>query len=127
MIQKGFILMDVLIGVLILSLTLVVISILYIQAMDMDRMSYEETIVAHLAQTQLELLKTRTPEYWSSMSLPCFIAWQDDTEPFPSQYTLTTQADITAASDHLVQVTVNGSFGDSPKKNNIHFITFYHK
>lgn len=123
--QQGFILADVSLAIVIISVALLAISPMFIQAIQTDVVAKDYTVVANLAQKQLELLKTNSPEYWSGLILPCTLPWQDNTQSLPSRYVLTTHADSYAADHHLVQVTVTACWQERNFECNLEFVTLY--
>lgn len=122
--NKGFFLVDILIAVFLLSVALVPILGLFIQAMKLDSMAKNYTIAANLAQKQLELLKTHTPHYWNDLALPCTIPWQDSSQLSPASYAVTTTG-ISIPGKPLVQVTVIVTWQEYGKDCNVQFVTFY--
>lgn len=123
--QKGFILAEVLLAIVIISVALAAISAMFTKAVQADAVAKDYTIAANFAQKQLELLKIQPPEYWSKLALPCTIAWQDETQlPLP-QYRLTTHANSYAADNHLVQVTVTVCWQERNINCNLEFVTLY--
>ncbi len=125
--NRGFILVDVIIAFLILSVALVPILGMFIQALRVEALAGSYNTASNLAQTQLELLKSQPPEYWNGLELPCTISWQDSSQLPPPVYDLKTYAVTTAASNHLVQVTVVVYWQESSIDYSAEFITFYSK
>lgn len=124
--NKGFMLVDVLVAILLLSITLVPILGMFIQAIKVDTMAKNYTVAANLAQKQLELLKTHSPDYWNGLALPCMIPWQDTTQLPSPRYQLTTHG-ISVADEPLVQITVIVLWQEGGKNCNLQFVTFYPK
>jgi len=123
--EKGFILAEVILAIFIISFTLVAISTMFIQAIQADTMANHYTEAANLAQKQLELLKTHPPEYWAGLALPSVIPWGDQAQLPSSRYTLTSNASISAADAHLVQVIVTASWQERSTECTIQFVTLY--
>lgn len=122
---KGFILVEVVAAILIMSMSLLAIAGMFIQAIQATAISYDYLIATNLAQKQLELLKTYPSAYWSDLTLPCSIPWCDQTElPLP-RYVLTTTAAQVTDSNHLVQVTVTAQWQERGKEYHFQFVTFY--
>lgn len=90
----GFFLADVVGGMLIISIALVLVSGLFVQAIRTNIVATNYTIATNLAQKQLELLKVQPPEFWSILQLPCTLPWQDKEQIPEVRYVLTTQASI---------------------------------
>lgn len=123
--QTGFMLVEVLLAIVIISVALVAISSMFSKAIQADAVAKDYTAVANLAQKQLELLKIQPPEYWNGLALPCTIVWQDTASPLLPQYILTTYANSYAANHHLVQVTVTASWQQRNINCNLEFVTLY--
>jgi len=123
--NKGFILAEVVLAISIISIALVAISGMFIQAIHTDLMANHTTVAANLAQKQLELLKTYPPEYWAALTFPCIIPWQDNAQILSSEYTLITNAYISAVDDHVVEVIVTVSWQEPKIECNIQFVTLF--
>ena len=123
--QRGFILAEVVLAIFIISVALLAISAMFTKAIQVNAVAKDYTVASNLAQKQLELLKIHPPEYWSELTLPCTIDWQDTAQcPLP-QYFLTTHASSYAADNHLVQVTVTASWQQGNRECNLEFVTLY--
>ena len=123
--QRGFILAEVVLAIFIISVALLAISVMFTKAIQVNAVAKDYTVAANLAQKQLELLKMQPPEYWSELTLPCTIAWQDAAQSPLPQYVLTTHASSYAADNHLVQVTVTASWQQGNRECNLEFVTLY--
>lgn len=123
--QKGFMLIEISFAIVIISVALVIISTMFTKTIQANTVAKDYTVAANLAQKQLELLKTQPPEYWSGLTLPCTIAWQDDTQSPLPQYRLITHANSYAANHDLVQVTVTASWQERNIDCNLEFVTLY--
>jgi len=122
--NKGFMLAEVTLAMLIISVALVPIASMFTQAIQADMMAHHYTVAANLAQKQLELLKTQPPEYWATCSPPCSIPWQDSTQPVPSRYTILTTG-VATHHDSLVEVRVMVSWRERGLENKLQFVTLY--
>lgn len=122
--EYGFIFVDVIIALLILSVALLPIFGLFIQALRVNALASGLTIAGNLAQTQLELLKARPREYWRDLDLPCSIGWQDSRQLLPA-YTVQTYAITAAVNNQLVQVTVVVYWQEAGIDRTAEFITYY--
>jgi len=122
---KGFILVEVVLAMVIISVALIPISTLFIQAIQANGIAKDYTMAANLIQKQLELLKACSPEQWAACALPCTIPWIDTTELPPPRYRLTTSASLSAADEHLVEVTVTAAWQDRGKQCSMQFVTLY--
>lgn len=123
--NRGFILADVTLGIFIISITLLVISSLFVQALQIEKAASDYTMAANLLQKQLELLKCEAPAYWANLDLPCTISWQDNHLPPPVIYEITTHAAIALQDSHLVKVTVTATWKEKNKDYTMQFVTFY--
>ena len=123
--NKGFILAEVMLAIFIISVALIPISGMFIQALQADVMANHYTEAAYLSQNQLELLKTYPPEYWAGLALPSVMPWSDQVQLPSSRYTLTTNARISAADIHLIEVTVTTAWQERATECNIQFVTLY--
>lgn len=123
--SRGFILADVTLGIFIISVALLVISSLFTQALQIEKVASNYTIAANLMQKQLELLKCRVPSYWAGQNLPCTIPWQDHHLQPPAEYEITTHAVASSINSHLVEVTVTAAWQEKDKDYSMQFVTFY--
>lgn len=123
--NQGFILADVTLAIFIISVALLIISSLITQALHTEKVASDYTIAANLIQKQLELLKCQEPIYWSDLSLPCTIQWQDHEFPPPVAYEITTYAVTSSLDSHLVEVTVTVNWKEKSKDYSLQFINFY--
>lgn len=123
--NQGFILADVTLAIFIISIALLVITSLIIQALQIEKAASDYTIAANLIQKQMELLKCKVPAYWAGLGLPCTIPWQDNNMPPPAAYELTTYAAISTLDNHLVEVTVSAAWKERNKDYSMQFVTFY--
>lgn len=121
--NKGFILAEVALGILIISIALVPISGMFIQAIQSNAMAREYTTVANLAQKQLELLKINSPTYWANLTLPCVIPWQDEAQRPAAKYSFTTRA--VSFNNQLVQVSVIALWQERGRDCTLQFVTLY--
>lgn len=119
---KGFIMADVMLAMLLLSIAILPIARLFTQAMGVDRLAQHYTVATNLAQQQLELLKTQPPAYWRNPTL--FIPWQDSWHPVPATYQLTTHSGP-LPDESLVQVTVTITWQEGGNDYSLQFITWY--
>lgn len=111
--QSGFLMIEVIIATLIVSIALVAAAGMFIQSSKVNADADQYTVAAGLAQMQLELLKQWTPGDWSSniSSFPANIEWQG-TENNPVlidhiTYTVSTVAEVCPEdSVNLIQARV---------------------
>ena len=122
--NKGFILAEVMLAMVIISVALVAISGMFTQAIQADIRAKNYTVAANLAQKQLELLKIKPPEYWAGRALPAVIPWCDQAQLPSSRYTLTTNA-VATGYEGLVEVRVTVSWLERGIDNKLQFVTLY--
>ncbi len=123
--NRGFILADVTLGIFIITVALLAITVLFTQALQIEKIASDYTLAVNLVQKQLELLKNNSPTYWAELDLPCTIPWQDRSLPPPATYEITTHAVRSALNSHLVQVTVTAKWRAKGKDYSMQFLTFY--
>lgn len=123
--NRGFMLVDVIIAIFLVCVALVPISGLFTQSIQTSAEAADYTRAANLIQQQLELLKTKPPEYWAELALPCQIPWQGNRLLPPSKYTLTSQATLSTLDSHLVQVNIIASWKERNRECNLQFVAFY--
>lgn len=124
--DKGFILADVLVAMMLISIAIIPICWLFLQAIQTDQIARNHTTATNLAQKQLELLKTHSTEYWRNLPLSCSIPWQDKNQLPPSTYVITTTG-MTSGEDPLVHVIVTVAWQEGYKERNLRFVTLYPK
>jgi len=124
-VTKGFILVDVLIGIVLISVAVIPISAMFSQAIQADVMAKDYTMAANLVQKQLELLKADSPQQWAALTLPCTIPWRDTLQLPPPRYMLTTTAGISAANDYLVEVAVTATWQEKGRERKLQFVSLY--
>lgn len=131
--QKGFLMVEVIVATVIISVALVAISGMFINSTIANRKAADYTVAANLAQKQMELLKVQPSSYWAAISVfPKNISWQDSSETTPLSinnitYTITTTADVCSEDSNLVQVTVAVSWDDRGVSRALQLTTFYAK
>ena len=127
--QKGFLMVEVLLAILIISIALTAATSMFIQSTKSSVSGNEITNATALAQKQIELLKTQPASYWNNLAAPPqTIAWQDSAQTMPVtknniSYTVTTTTANTALDSNLVQVTVAVSWAGQ----SISMVTFFSK
>ena len=121
--NNGFILAEITVAILLISIALLPICGMFIQSIQGDALAREYTIIANLAQKQLELLKLKSPNYWAELVLPCIIPWQDEAWLPPSKYIFTTKA--VSVNSSLVKVTVTALWKERGNDCTLQFVTFY--
>jgi len=123
--NKGFILAEVMLAMVIMSVALLAISGMFTQALQADMLAHHYTVAANLAQQQLELLKTQPPGYWAGLSLPAVIPWSNQEQLPASRYTVVTNAVAATAADSLVEVRVIVSWQERGTECKVEFATLY--
>ncbi|MEN6413518.1 MAG: prepilin-type N-terminal cleavage/methylation domain-containing protein [Veillonellales bacterium] len=119
--QQGFLMLEVVIATVIISLALVAAAGMFIQSTKANSSAADYTVAANLAQKQLELLKNKDVSYWTIHASEPNIPWQDTGETLPLtinqiRYNITTQSTVSPENSYLVQVVVTVSWTD-PGKN----------
>ncbi len=122
--EKGFLLAEIVIALLILSVSLLAIISLFTQASKSNALARDYTQGTNLARKQLELLKTHSPEYWASITSSSFLPWQDEEEEPLGRYSITTKA-LPMANESLVQVTVTATWQERGLEYRVQLLTFY--
>ena len=115
--QNGFLLVESLLAILVITIALTAATVMYVQSSKAGVASVETSTATALAQKQMELLKTQPATYWAALTLtsPQNIAWQDTSQTMPLvknniSYTVTTTAEQATQDISLVQVTVQVSW-----------------
>ena len=129
--QRGFLLVDLMVAVSIISIALLAIAASYTQSTKTTVSSTQYTFATNLAQRQLELLENQPTTYWSGLTLPADIPWQDNsfdpTTLLPPVSIVTTAKQCNEDSTNLVEVTVVVK-GTAQKNNyNETFTAFFPK
>lgn len=112
--QNGFLMIEVVLAVLIISVALVAALGMFITSTHANADAADYMVATTLAQKQLELLKIKDAQnYWSKLELtaPTKIAWQDTSVAYPPvlngvNYQVDTTASFSPENQNLVQVTV---------------------
>lgn len=118
--QQGFLMIDALIAIVIITVALVAIIGMFIQSTKATQCSAEYTIASNLAQQQMEHLK----ETGVMISTPI----PDITINAPPKFTLkSTVAQCPENPTKLVQVTVTVSWVDQKSSYALPFTTFFPK
>ena len=129
--QKGFLIVEVMLAVLIISIALVAAMGMFIYSTKANSDASEYTVAATLAQKQLEMLKMKDPQnYWAKLDLTSTtkIAWQDTTSPPPTRYTIDTVASACSENPNLVEVIVTVAWDKrNSQPANIKITTYYSK
>ena len=114
--EKGFLLIEVVIAMVIISIALVAATGMFIQATRANSEAEQYTTATALAQEQLERLKQKPYTFWASLNAGATIDWQG-TGAVANTITLNkidyNVATVTETSDdptHLVQVKVTVSW-----------------
>ena len=115
--QNGFLMIEALIAVVIISVALGAIGIMFIQSTRANTSSVEITTATALAQKQMELLKGLPVSYWNALTpLPQPLPWQDSANPSMPitlnnvAFTVNTVAAASATDANMVQVSVTVSW-----------------
>ena len=123
--ENGFIFAEVILSIFVISVAIVAICGMFIQAVLASTMAKHCTEATNLAQKQLELLKINPPEYWASITLPRTIPWQDNTQIPSYPYDIRTKASVYPMDDHLVEITVTVCWQERTTECKIQFVALY--
>ena len=133
--QRGFILLEVLIAIIIISVGVVAVAGVFLPATASYAIAGDYTVASNLAQKQLELLKSFTAAEWDNALAQTTIGWQGE-EAAPNNtirlnsmdYGIETTVKVPDAdtSNSLIQVTVKVSWTRS-KSYNSEFVTLFSK
>ena len=111
--QKGFLMVEVLIAIVVISVALVSVPLMFMQSTKASSAGVEISTATTLAQKQIEMLKSQPATYWAAIptSSTQSIAWQDTNEAMPLTknniaYNVTTTATTVAQDANMVKVTV---------------------
>jgi len=121
--EQGFLLVDVVVAIVILSVALLAIHSLFVQAMQETILARDYTQGSNLARTQCELLKTYPPQYWANLAEPSLMDFQANREEGMSRYSIQTIA-TPIADEHLVQVVVRANWQERGNEYSVQFLTF---
>lgn len=122
--QSGFILAEVVVGMMIITMSLIAITGIFIQSNRAASVAAEFSVATNLAQKQLELLKLRPHTYWENLALPASIGWQGtvgETEP----YSVITNAFVSSDNNNLVEVVVVVSWKQQGQTRQVQLTTCY--
>jgi len=130
--QQGFLLVDIMFAVLIISIGLLAIAGSYTQFSKTTISSAQYTIATNLAQRQLELLKNQPASYWAEFTeFPATISWQDTSiDPAklsPSVTVTTTVKQCIQDTTNLVEVSVLVNGTNQKSNYSETFTTFFSK
>ncbi|SMD06419.1 type IV pilus modification PilV family protein [Sporomusa malonica] len=135
--QKGFLMVDILVAIVIISVAIVAIGGLFIQVNKSATTSADYTFAANLAQRQFELLKKKyTANEWAGLDLSKDIPWQGDEKDRTNSavtFNVTTHAseytpkDSTDVAENLIELTVTVSWTKQNKSHIIPFTTLFSK
>ncbi|MEN6566020.1 MAG: prepilin-type N-terminal cleavage/methylation domain-containing protein [Veillonellales bacterium] len=130
--QQGFLMLEVVVATVIISLALVAAAGMFIQSTRANSSAADYTVAANLAQKQLELLKNKDVSYWTIHANDPNIPWQDTGETLPLtinriSYTITTQSTVSPENSYLVQVVVTVSRTDpgNSSQQTVQMTSFY--
>jgi type II secretory pathway pseudopilin PulG len=132
--EQGFIFIEVLIAVIIISIGIVAAGAVFIPSTASYAQAADYTVATNLAQKQLELLKTWDADSWRNALLLGTIEWQGE-EPQPNMplnlngvdYTVETKVSDASVSNALVEVTVTIFWSRGGKAQSAEFIAYYSK
>lgn len=109
--QRGFLLVEALIAIVVITVALVAIQGMFIQSLQATASAANYTVAAGLVQEQMEQMKIKDELFWNSLSFP----YQSATEVIAmnkATYTRTTQAELSPldpeypVKQRIIKVTV---------------------
>lgn len=110
--QRGFLLVEALIAIVVITVALVAIQGMFIQSLQATASAANYTVAAGLVQEQMEQMKIKDELFWNSLSFP----YQSATEVIAMNkaiYKRTTQAELSPldpeypVKQRIIKVTVN--------------------
>lgn len=129
--QQGYLYVDAVIAVCILSLALLAVSGMFVNATKLSSSANHYTAATNIARQQMELLKRWTASDWSDPSLPASIPWQGDPDKLTvNKMTFEVKTLITQPSGidpDLLQITVIVSWKERNDTRNVQLTTYFSK
>lgn len=133
--QKGFLMIEVVIAIVIISLALVAAATMFVQSSRANSAANDYTTATSLAQKQIELLKSHkvtgpTANFWAAVADGASLPWEGE-ENHPIVLNNTTYTVSTVAHNApedpagLVQVSVTVSWNRSGQNNSVTFTAFF--
>lgn len=122
--QRGFIMADVVLAIMIIGIALIAIAGMFIQSTRATWGAADYTEAISLAQKQLELLKLKPATYWSNLTLPATLGWQG-TVGETSPYSVVTTASVSSENNNLVEVIVVVSWTQQGQSQQVQLTSFY--
>ena len=124
--QKGFLLVEVIVATVIISVALVAMIGMFISSTIANRSAADYTVATNLAQQQLEVLKTKPTNYWATTTNIPDISQPVGIPP----YTYTIRTTVSACPEdptNLVEVVVKIIWTDRGASRSLQATTFYNK
>lgn len=129
--QQGFILLEILIAVIIISIGLVSITAVFIPTTANHTAGADYTVATNLAQKQIELLKCLKPADWNNALLLGNLDWQgEEANPISVnniKYTVETVVIPASSSNFLVETIITVSWLRNSRLESMKFVSFYSK
>ncbi|MBP2635081.1 MAG: hypothetical protein H6Q72_988 [Firmicutes bacterium] len=129
--QQGYLYMDAVSAIFILSIALLAISGMFVYATKLSSSANHYTAATNMARQQMELLKRWTASDWSDPSLPASIPWQGDPDKLTvNKMTFEVETIINQPSNidpSLLQITVIVSWKEPNGTKNVQLTTYFSK
>lgn len=129
--QQGFLYMDVLIAIFIVTVSLTAITGIFVYATKLNVSAGHYTAATNLAREQMELLKSWKESDWRDLSLPISIPWQGSPDNLivnNTTFAVNTNAEqIDDTDPSLIQITVIVSWEELSGTRNVRLTTYFSK
>jgi Tfp pilus assembly protein PilV len=129
--QQGYLYMDAVIAIFVLTVALLAITGMFVYATKLNSSASHYTAATNMARQQMELLKRWPASTWSDPSLPAAIPWQGDPDKLTVNKTAfevrTIIKQTTSIDPSLIQVTVIVSWKELDGTKNVQLITYFSK
>ena len=129
--QHGYLYMDALIAMFIVSVALIAITGMFVYSTKLSASANHYTAATNIARQQMELLKRWTASNWNDSNLPSSIPWQGDPNKLTVNKTVfevRTTINQTAGIDpNLIQVTVTVSWKELSGTQKVQITTYFSK
>lgn len=129
--QQGFLYMDTLIAMFIVTVSLTAITGIFAYATKLNASAAHYTAATNMARQQMELLKLWNESDWRDPNLPASIPWQGDPDGLIVNNTTfdvsTIINQINDTDPSLVQVTVIVSWKEVSSTRNVQLTTYFSK
>lgn len=129
--EQGYLYMDALIAMFILSVAVVAIMGVFTNSAKLNANAAHYTAATNIARQQMELLKKWSASDWSDPNLPASIPWQGEPNNLTvNKTTFEVRTIVDQFSDvdpNLVQVTVSVTWKEFSGSKNVQLTTYFSK